>query len=101
MALISERALTIFKRKSVTPFQKESKKHWLVRPENIRLLWRFFIFILALTVAAEFLIHPHPYFWIDGTFGFHAWYGLSTCVAMVVLAKGLGKFLKRKDTYYD
>jgi len=26
---------------------------------------------------------------------------LITCVAMVIFAKGLGIFLKRKDTYYD
>ncbi len=34
-------------------------------------------------------------------FRFHAWYGLVTCVAMVLVAKGLALFLKRRDSYYD
>jgi len=77
------------------------QKHWLVRPENIRLLWRIFIAILALTVLAEIPLHGHTYFGVDGWFSFHAVYGFATCVGMIVLAKLLGVFLKRRDTYYD
>jgi hypothetical protein len=77
------------------------EKHWLVRPETIRLLWRVGSVVLALLVLGDFLIHGHPTFGIDGTFGFHAWYGFFTCVGMVLFAKALGVFLKRRDTYYD
>ena len=77
------------------------QKHWLVRPENIRLLWRIFIAILVIVALGDLFVHPHVYFWIDGTFGFNSWYGFATCVAMIFIAKGLGVFLKRKDTYYD
>lgn len=77
------------------------KPHWLVRPETIRLLWRVFALILAGTVLAGLFVHGHAYFWLDGTFGFNAWYGFTTCVAMIVVAKGLAVFLKRPDTYYD
>ncbi len=76
-------------------------KHWLVRPTTIRLLWRVFIAILAVTVLGDLVVHGHPVFGVDTTFGFYAWYGLVTCVAMIVLAKVLGVFLKRGDTYYD
>lgn len=79
----------------------EEQKHWLVRPENIRLMWRVFIAILVLTVLAEFGIKGHPYFGIDGVFGFYAAYGFITCVGMIVFAKALGVVLKRPDTYYD
>ncbi len=79
----------------------QQQKHWLVRPETIRLLWRVSIAVLAAIAFGDLLIHAHAYFWIDGTFGFYSWYGFATCVAMVVVAKGLGVFLKRKDTYYD
>ena len=75
--------------------------HWLVRPRTIRLLWIVFIAVLALTLFPDFFIHPHAYFGIDGSFGFFAWYGFVTCAAMVAVAKVLGIFLKRKDTYYD
>lgn len=81
--------------------QPPREKHWLTRPETIRKLWFVGIGILALTVVAEIWTHPHPYFGVDGTFGFNAWYGLVTCAAMVVFAKGLGVFLKRRDDYYD
>ncbi len=76
-------------------------KHWLVRPESIRLLWRVFIALLALTVAAEFFVAHEPYFGIDGYFGFNAWFGFLACAALILFAKGLGAFLKRPDDYYD
>ncbi len=77
------------------------RKHWLSRPQTIRRLWIVFIGILTLTVAADFLVDVHGHFGIDATLAFNAWYGFVTCVAMIVFAKTLGIFLKRKDTYYD
>lgn len=79
----------------------EPRKHWLVRPENIRKLWWIFGAILALTVLAQLLVHVHDYFGVDGWFGFSAMYGFLTCVAMVIFAKVLGFVLKRPETYYD
>jgi len=37
---------------------------------------------------------------VDASFGFYAWYGLLTCMAMVLAAKALGVWLKRRDDYY-
>ena len=79
----------------------ESEKHWLVRKKTITLLWRISLLILLLLVMADFFVHAHPYFGIDGSFGFYSWFGLITCIAMVLVAKALAIFLKRKDTYYD
>ncbi|UCE89274.1 MAG: hypothetical protein JSW10_00030 [Pseudomonadota bacterium] len=79
----------------------ESDKHWLVRARTIRWLWVLFILILAFTVAIELSADLHGHFGIDESFGFHAWYGFLTCVAMIAVAKILGIFLKRRDTYYD
>lgn len=76
------------------------KEHWLDRPRNIRVLWRFFGVVLAFTVLAEVFVPLHPHFAIEAIFGFHAWYGLLACAAMIVLAKGMGLVLKRPDTYY-
>ncbi len=77
------------------------QQHWLVRPDTIRLLWIGFILILLITVFPDFFIHQHAHFGIESSFGFYAWYGFFTCVAMIVVAKILGIFLKRKDNYYD
>lgn len=77
------------------------QRHWLTRPETIKKLWRFFIAVLAATVAAEFFIEHEAYFGIDGSFGFNAWYGFAACAAMIVVAKLIGLVLKRPDTYYE
>lgn len=77
------------------------EKHWLVRPETVRLLWRIGLTVLALLVMSDVFVHGHPNSRIEGIFGFYAWYGLVTCVGMVLFAKVLGIILKRRDTYYD
>lgn len=75
--------------------------HWLVRPGTIRMLWIAFIAVLAVTVLLDLVIAHHPMFGLDGTFGFGAWFGFISCVAMIVGAKALGVILKRPDSYYD
>jgi hypothetical protein len=74
--------------------------HWLDRPRNVRLLWRGFLVVLALTLLIEPWAALHPVFAIEGWFGFHAWFGLLSCAAMIGLAKVLALLLKRPDTYY-
>ena len=75
--------------------------HWLARPTTIRLLWRIFAVVLALTVIAQVLVGIKGYFGVDGWFGFGALFGFLSCVAMVLVAKGLGYVLKRNEDYYD
>ncbi|MBA3550237.1 MAG: hypothetical protein H0T76_27495 [Nannocystis sp.] len=71
-------------------------------PRTIRLLWIVSLVVLALLVAADGLVEHHPHFGIDGSFGFHAWYGFAVCAAMVLVSKFVvGLLLKRRDTYYD
>jgi hypothetical protein len=86
---------------SETSAAPAAKLHWLVRKGTIKVLWIVGLAVLAVLVYADIYLTPHPHFGIDGTFGFHAWYGLLTCIAMVLVAKFLGKFIGRKDTYYD
>ncbi len=78
-----------------------SRGHWLDEPRNVRLLWRGFLAVLALTVLAEFAVTLHPHFGVDSLFGFHALYGFLACLAMIVVAKALGVLLKRPDRYYE
>ena len=79
----------------------ERNKHWLLREKNIRKLWLAFAAILLLTLIADLFVHQHDYFGLEDSFGFFAWYGFITCVAMVVIAKILGIFLKRPEDYYE
>ena len=75
--------------------------HWLARPTTIRLLWRVFAVVLALTVVAQVFISVKGYFGADGWFAFGAVFGFLSCLAMVLFAKGLGFVLKRDEDYYD
>lgn len=78
-----------------------AKHPWLQRKNTIRSLWILFYVILFVTVFAELLIRRKPLGGLDALFGFNAWYGFLTCVAMVAFAKALGFVLKRRDNYYD
>lgn len=82
---------------SASPGQKP---HWLDQPQNIKRLWRGFLVVLALTVFAEFFVHLHPAFALEGWFGFHAGFGLITCALMIIGAKALALLIKRPDNYY-
>jgi len=81
--------------------EKIEELHWLVRPGTIRKLWLGGWAVLGVLVLADLLVTPHPYFGIDGSFAFNAWYGFVACAAMVIGAKALSLWLKRADTYYD
>ena len=75
--------------------------HWLVRPRTIRWLWIGFSTVLALLVVLQLVIKVKGYFGVDGWIGFGAVFGFLSCVAMVLVAKGLGRFLKRGENFYD
>jgi hypothetical protein len=77
------------------------QEHWLARPATIRLVWRAFVAVLVLTVAAQLWIAIDGHFAVERLFGFHALYGLLACAAMIAVAKAIGAVLKRRDTYYD
>lgn len=75
--------------------------HWLVRPATIRKLWWGFSILLAGLVALQLIIKVKGYFGVDGWFGFGAGFGFLACLAMVLVAKGLGFLLKRPEDYYQ
>jgi hypothetical protein len=63
--------------------------------------WRAFIAALALSVAAELFIETKPHFAVEDLFGWNALYGFIACAALILVARGIGAFLKRRDDYYD
>ena len=65
------------------------------------MLWRAFLAVLAMTVAAEIFIQPHPHFAVERLFAFNAAYGFLACAALILVARGIGLFIKRPDDYYD
>ena len=77
-----------------------SDNHWLTRPQTVRRLWWVLGSILALMVMAQFFIPIKGKFVLESTFGFAAWFGFFACVAMVLVAKALGWWLKRPEGHY-
>jgi len=75
-------------------------EHGLSRPAALRLLWRGYLAVLVLTVAADFFVTTEPHFGIETIVAFNAWYGFFACAALILAAKGLGAFLTRPDDYY-
>ena len=77
------------------------KQNWFYQKGAIKKLWIGAAIVLALTVLLEFFVDLHPHFKVEAYFAFHAVYGFLACVIMVLFAKLLGYFIKRKDDYYD
>lgn len=67
----------------------------------VRTLWTIFGAVLALTVILEAFIQTHPHFEVEKLFAFNAVFGFVACAALILVAKAIGLFVKRKDTYYD
>jgi hypothetical protein len=65
------------------------------------MIWKAFIVVLALTVIAQLFVEAHPHFAVERLFAWNALYGVLACAALILVAKGLGLLLKRRDDYYD
>jgi hypothetical protein len=65
------------------------------------MIWKAFIVVLALTAIAQLFVEAHPHFAVERLFAWNALYGFLACAALILVAKGLGLFLKRRDDYYD
>lgn len=67
----------------------------------VRRLWIIFLAVLAATLVAEPFVEWHPHFSVEELFGFNALFGFAACAALILVAKGIGLFMKRKHDYYD
>ena len=56
---------------------------------------------LALLAGADFFVEHHGSFWIDGTPGFAAWFGLAGAALAVVIAQGWALLLRRTEERAD
>ena len=80
---------------------KEIVLDLIEKEEHRKTLWRILIFMLAVTVIADFLVERHPEFaWIFP--GFAALYGFVSCVFIIVFSKWIGhKWLMKDEDYWD
>ncbi|MDB2414267.1 hypothetical protein N9W34_00670 [Rickettsiales bacterium] len=78
--------------------KKTKNSNSKIRP--IILAWVLFIVILLLSLVAEHATHPHVVFGIEDIPYFNAIFGFLSCVAIVLVSKILGVFLKKPENYY-
>lgn len=85
------------------PDKKQPKEwDWFDHPRNIKRLRIGFYVVLALLVLPDFFLHKHTLFSsVEGWPGFYALFGFIACVAIILVSKGLGYLLKRKEDYYE
>lgn len=75
---------------------------WLDHPGNVRKLKIAFYIVLGLLVLPDFFVHKHVLFFpFEAWPGFYAVFGFVSCVAIILVSKLLGFWLKRKEDYYD
>ena len=55
----------------------------------------------GLLFLADFFYEKHSHFFFEDWFGFFAWFSFICCVAQILAAKAMRKWLKRDEDYYD
>ncbi|VAW82801.1 hypothetical protein MNBD_GAMMA13-567 [hydrothermal vent metagenome] len=81
--------------------EKEQKKYFFDKPENVKWTMRVLYITSTLLVVADFIIHRHIGLPWEKIPAFYAIYGFVACVALVVIAKEIRKIVMRKENYYD
>tara|TARA_B100000676_G_C18039507_1_gene823991 strand:- start:707 stop:1024 length:318 start_codon:yes stop_codon:yes gene_type:complete len=84
-----------------TPSDNKERVYWLDQKKNVDKVFYGLCVLCGLSVAGDLLIHRHVILEIEAIFAFYGVYGFVACVGLVLAAKELRKFLKRKENYYD
>lgn len=74
---------------------------FLDAPQNRRLVIRLFYVVLAVLLVIDFFIPKHGHFPWENAPAFYAVYGFIGCVALIFIAKGLRRLVRRDEDYYD
>ena len=84
-----------------TPRDQGERRYWLDDPQNVtKIVWSLVAVCGALFFADAFY-HKHGHFAIERVFGFFGLFGFIVCVALVLAAKWMRKFLMRPEDYYE
>ncbi|MDQ5911168.1 MAG: hypothetical protein QG599_3265 [Pseudomonadota bacterium] len=83
-----------------SPAVNSERKYWLDDPRHVTGIFYGLALICAGLFLADVFYHKHTYFSFEGWFGFFALYGFFCCVALVLLAKQMRKWVKRNEDYY-
>ena len=71
------------------------------KPRNVWRLLRGFYVVLAVLVVVDLFIQKHGDFPWEGHTGFFAVFGFVSCTLVILIARLLRIFVKRKEDYYE
>ncbi len=74
---------------------------WLDHPGNVRKIYNAIWIGCVLLLGVELLIDKHVETAVEHWFGFHGFFSLIACVALVLAAKLLRRVVSRPEDYYD
>ncbi len=81
--------------------KKLSGKGWFDNKQNVKKIITTLVVICLVLFVSDAFYQKHPYFTVESIFGFYAIYGFVMCVALVLVAKWIRKFVMRVEDYYD
>jgi hypothetical protein len=79
----------------------DERRRWLDEPRNVTRIVYALTALCVLLLIADFFYTKHPHFSVERWPGFYALYGFTGSVALVLTAKGLRRFLRRDEDYYE
>ena len=71
------------------------------KPRNVRRLLRLFYGMLAVLLVLDLFIEKHADFPWEGHADFFAGFGFVSCTLVILIAKLLRVFVKRREDYYE
>lgn len=79
---------------------------WLEDPGRLKRLKRAFFISLVLIALMEISVISvfhlgHGHFWFENLPAFGSLYGFASCVLIIAGSKFLGRWLMKKEDYYD
>lgn len=77
------------------------RRHIFDNPKNVKRLLRVLFVVCAGALSLDLIIPRHGVHPWEELFGFYAIFGFVACVALVLIAKEMRKFVMRKEDYYD
>ena len=80
---------------------KNQKTHFFDNPTNVNLLIRLFFGTGIVLLIVDIFIHKHGHYHIEDYVGLYAFFGFAACGLILYVSKLIGKFICRKEDYYD
>jgi hypothetical protein len=79
----------------------DNERKGIDSPRNGRRVFWIVCAICTALALSDLFYHKHVHYGWEGWFAFYGLYGFVSCVALVLAARELRKFVIRREDYYD